>query len=81
MTLRKYSVQAKGFDGQNLDTEEMKKFFSKFGDVKQVSFAYKYNDSMVNLIKIVKCKKKLLKIKSKQRKKSEKKEKYEKQVK
>ncbi len=52
----------KGFPETCLDEQRIKKFFEKFGKVRKISFAYKFNNTIENLIKIVKYKSKLRKL-------------------
>ena len=61
ISARKYSLIVKGFP-KNIEQEKVWEFFSQFGEVKDVAFAYEYQNCLVHIVNLVKLKKKIIKL-------------------
>lgn len=61
ISARKYTLMIKGFP-KNVLQDDIREFFSQFGIVKDVAFAYEYKNCLINIVKLVKYKKKMIKL-------------------
>lgn len=66
LSLKRFSILVKDLPRKNLDKKKVEEFFSNFGEVKKIAFAFKYNNSLKNLKKIAEYKQKLKDLKERQ---------------
>ena len=64
ISVRNYSLLVKGVPETGYTKDQLKQYFNQFGEVISCSFAYKYNDSLYNMMNIAHYKFKLKKLKS-----------------
>ncbi len=65
LSARQYTLMIKGLPEKKLNKDVVKAFFSQFGNVQDVAFAYRYNNCLYHLVNIVQSKKKLKILKAK----------------
>lgn len=80
VTVNHYSLVIEGLPSRNVTAKQVEEFFSQFGNVQKVDFAYKYNNTLWLIKDIIKQKKTLKRLvenpklkKERQKKKAKKK--------